>query len=218
MSASRVASTSDQGRGRRSDQQLRHGPHDLIQLAQRDAGSSPSSGTYEMAGNEPVYLAEAGPFWFRGYTGGTSARPTPWTPGETGGKVRRRRPRDEGMKPWSGSAFMTPRDVAAEAGLSYDAVRRAIASGELKAAKVRRRIVIRRGWFDAWIDAHVLASATTTIRPPDDGARRPRRTDAARRRPDRRRRARLRPRLGAGRSSIGAGRREATESDGWRQA
>lgn len=57
---------------------------------------------------------------------------------------------------------MTPHEVAAETGLSYDAVRRAIASGELKAARVRRRILIRRDWFDAWIDAHVLAPATIT--------------------------------------------------------
>ena len=53
-------------------------------------------------------------------------------------------------------AFMSPHDVAAETGLSYDAVRRAIAAGDLKATKLRRRILIRRDWFDAWVDGNVL--------------------------------------------------------------
>lgn len=63
----------------------------------------------------------------------------------------------------SGLAFMTPHEISVETGLSYDVVRRAIASGELKASKIRRRILIRRDWFDAWIDAHVLVTAAPAV-------------------------------------------------------
>ena len=63
----------------------------------------------------------------------------------------------------SASAFLTAHDVADETGLSYDAVRRAIACGELKATKIRRRILVRRDWFDTWIDAHVLAPSTPAV-------------------------------------------------------
>ena len=63
------------------------------------------------------------------------------------------------------AGFMSPHDVAAETGLSYDAVRRAIAAGDLKAAKLRRRILIRRDWFDAWIDVHVLTPTPPVVGP-----------------------------------------------------
>lgn len=53
--------------------------------------------------------------------------------------------------------LLTARQVADETGLSYDAVRRAIAAGELKATRLRRRLLVRRDWLDEWVDAGVVS-------------------------------------------------------------
>lgn len=59
--------------------------------------------------------------------------------------------------------FLTLREVAAETGLSYDAIRRAIASGELTATRLRRRLLIRRDWFEAWVQAGILAPTASAM-------------------------------------------------------
>jgi excisionase family DNA binding protein len=71
---------------------------------------------------------------------------------------------------------LSPADVARETGLSYDAVRRAIAAGELRATRLRRRLLVRRDWLDEWIDAGVVSPAASLMdlssrpapRAPDD--------------------------------------------------
>jgi excisionase family DNA binding protein len=66
--------------------------------------------------------------------------------------------------------FLTAVDVSRETGLSYDAVRRAIAAGELKATRLRRRLLVRREWVDEWVQAGIVTPALSAI----DVPRRPR--------------------------------------------
>jgi excisionase family DNA binding protein len=59
--------------------------------------------------------------------------------------------------------LLTARHVADETGLSYDAVRRAIAAGELKATRLRGRLLVRREWLDEWVESSVVSPATSAI-------------------------------------------------------
>jgi excisionase family DNA binding protein len=52
--------------------------------------------------------------------------------------------------------MLSTHDVASLCGLSYHAVLGAIHAGELRASKLRGRILVRQEWLDAWIDASVL--------------------------------------------------------------
>lgn len=56
--------------------------------------------------------------------------------------------------------MLTPQAIATATGLSYHAVLRAIHSGELRATKLRARIVVRQEWFDEWVDQGVITPAT----------------------------------------------------------
>jgi excisionase family DNA binding protein len=73
--------------------------------------------------------------------------------------------------------FMSPREIAQVTGLSYHAVLRAIADGELRASKLRGRIIVRDEWFEAWVAQGVLSPA------PAAPAQRARRAPRSRRRP-----------------------------------
>jgi excisionase family DNA binding protein len=59
----------------------------------------------------------------------------------------------------AGEVLLTIRDVAAACKLSETAVRRAIADGELPAAKLRSRMRITREDFNAWIASQRQAPA-----------------------------------------------------------
>ena len=54
--------------------------------------------------------------------------------------------------------LLTVSEVAEATGLSSNAVYRAIAAGELRASKLRRRLRVQRTDLDAWIDSNVVCS------------------------------------------------------------
>ena len=59
-------------------------------------------------------------------------------------------------------------EVAEATGLSSNAVYRAIAAGELRASKLRRRLRVQRADLEAWIDANVVC-ARGAAEPPAAG-------------------------------------------------
>lgn len=59
--------------------------------------------------------------------------------------------------------FLSAAEVARETGLSYDAVRRAINAGELRATRLRRRLLVRREWLEEWIEGGVISPAASAI-------------------------------------------------------
>jgi excisionase family DNA binding protein len=61
------------------------------------------------------------------------------------------------------SDFLSAAEVARETGLSYDAVRRAINAGELRATRLRRRLLVRREWLEEWIEAGVISPAASMM-------------------------------------------------------
>ena len=54
--------------------------------------------------------------------------------------------------------LLTVSEVADATGLSSNAVYRAIAAGELRASKLRRRLRVRRADLDAWFDSNVVCA------------------------------------------------------------
>ena len=54
--------------------------------------------------------------------------------------------------------LLTVSEVAEATGLSANAVYRAIAAGELRASKLRRRLRVQRADLEAWIDANVVCA------------------------------------------------------------
>ncbi len=54
--------------------------------------------------------------------------------------------------------LLTVSEVAEATGLSSNAVYRAIAAGELRASKLRRRLRVQRADLDAWIDSNVVCA------------------------------------------------------------
>ena len=58
-----------------------------------------------------------------------------------------------------GVALLSVSDVAKLTGLSRKAVYRAIQDRELRAAKLRGRLLIRPTDFDAWFDANVIENS-----------------------------------------------------------
>jgi excisionase family DNA binding protein len=62
--------------------------------------------------------------------------------------------------------LLTVSEVAEATGLSSNAVYRAIAAGELRASKLRRRLRIQAADLDAWIDANVVCSRGAGEAPP----------------------------------------------------
>ena len=54
--------------------------------------------------------------------------------------------------------LLTVSEVAETTGLSSNAVYRAIAAGELRASKLRRRLRVQAADLDAWIDANVVCA------------------------------------------------------------
>jgi excisionase family DNA binding protein len=62
--------------------------------------------------------------------------------------------------------LLTVSEVAQATGLSSNAVYRAIAAGELRASKLRRRLRVQRADLDAWIDANVVCARGAHEPPP----------------------------------------------------
>ena len=54
--------------------------------------------------------------------------------------------------------LLTVSEVAEATGLSSNAVYRAIAAGELRASKLRRRLRIQAADLDAWVDSNVVCA------------------------------------------------------------
>lgn len=54
--------------------------------------------------------------------------------------------------------LLTVSEVAEATGLSSNAVYRAIAAGELRASKLRRRLRVQQVDLEAWIDANVVCA------------------------------------------------------------
>jgi excisionase family DNA binding protein len=54
--------------------------------------------------------------------------------------------------------LLTVSEVAEATGLSSNAVYRAIAAGELRASKLRRRLRVQRVDLEAWIDSNVVCA------------------------------------------------------------
>jgi excisionase family DNA binding protein len=54
--------------------------------------------------------------------------------------------------------LLTVSEVAETTGLSSNAVYRAIAAGELRASKLRRRLRVQAADLDAWIDSNVICA------------------------------------------------------------
>jgi excisionase family DNA binding protein len=54
--------------------------------------------------------------------------------------------------------LLTVSEVAEATGLSSNAVYRAIAAGELRASKLRRRLRVQATDLDAWIDSNVVCA------------------------------------------------------------
>jgi excisionase family DNA binding protein len=65
--------------------------------------------------------------------------------------------------------FLSPAEIADETGRSVDLVLREIKRGRLRAMKVGRRYSVRADWYEAWVEANVVAptlSAMDTPVPP----------------------------------------------------
>ena len=75
--------------------------------------------------------------------------------------------------PQRAEALMTVKDVAVACQLSETAVRRAIASGELPALKLRSRMRVARGDFEAWLlsQRHAPIQTASPARPVARGRR-----------------------------------------------
>jgi excisionase family DNA binding protein len=54
--------------------------------------------------------------------------------------------------------LLTVSEVAETTGLSANALYRAIAAGELRASRLRRRLRVQAADLDAWIDANVVCA------------------------------------------------------------
>ena len=63
-----------------------------------------------------------------------------------------------------GVALLSVSDVAKLTGLSRKAVYRAIQDRELRAAKLRGRLLIRPTDFDAWFDANAIENSPPPLR------------------------------------------------------
>lgn len=59
----------------------------------------------------------------------------------------------------SDRAYLSPKDVAGQTGLSSKTIRRAYEAGELVAYKVRGRVLIRPQDVDAWIESQRIRPA-----------------------------------------------------------
>lgn len=57
--------------------------------------------------------------------------------------------------------LLTVSEVAEATRLSSNAVYRAIATGELRASKLRRRLRVQRADLEAWIDSNVVCAGGT---------------------------------------------------------
>jgi excisionase family DNA binding protein len=62
--------------------------------------------------------------------------------------------------------LLTVSEVAEATGLSSNAVYRAIAAGELRASKLRRRLRVQAADLDAWIDSNVVCARGADGSPP----------------------------------------------------
>jgi excisionase family DNA binding protein len=62
--------------------------------------------------------------------------------------------------------LLTVSEVAEATGLSSNAVYRAIAAGELRASKLRRRLRVQAADLEAWIDANVVCARGVDGPPP----------------------------------------------------
>lgn len=62
--------------------------------------------------------------------------------------------------------LLTVSEVAEATGLSSNAVYRAIAAGELRASKLRRRLRVQPADLDAWVDANVVCTRGSDDPPP----------------------------------------------------
>lgn len=60
--------------------------------------------------------------------------------------------------------LLSPQEVAAFSGLSYHSVLREISCGRLRATKRRGHYLIRREWFDAWVDGEDPSEARPETR------------------------------------------------------
>jgi excisionase family DNA binding protein len=64
--------------------------------------------------------------------------------------------RDRRRAPLPSSSLLSPEDVALRFGLSRKAVYRAVARGELRAARIRSRLRIDPGDLEAWFQANLV--------------------------------------------------------------
>jgi excisionase family DNA binding protein len=62
--------------------------------------------------------------------------------------------------------LLTVSEVAEATGLSSNAVYRAIAAGELRASKLRRRLRVQAADLEAWIDVNVVCARGSDDPPP----------------------------------------------------
>lgn len=62
--------------------------------------------------------------------------------------------------------LLTVSEVAEATGLSSNAVYRAIAAGELRASKLRRRLRVQQADLEGWIDANVVCARGAAEPPP----------------------------------------------------
>jgi len=62
--------------------------------------------------------------------------------------------------------LLTVSEVAEATGLSSNAVYRAIAAGELRASKLRRRLRVQAADLEAWIDENVVCARGANEPPP----------------------------------------------------
>ena len=67
--------------------------------------------------------------------------------------------------------LLTVSEVAEATGLSSNAVYRAIAAGELRASKLRRRLRVQPSDVDAWIDSNVVCARGADDPEPDSALR-----------------------------------------------
>ena len=74
--------------------------------------------------------------------------------------------------------MLTPHQVADRTGLSYHVVLRAIHAGELRATKLRGRILIDETWLQEWVDRNLIEPRTVTQRHLEPVSHRPRRPPA----------------------------------------
>jgi excisionase family DNA binding protein len=67
--------------------------------------------------------------------------------------------------------FLTPAEIADKTGRSVDLVIREIKRGRLRAIKVGRRYMIRVDWYEAWVEANVVAPTRSAMDTPVPPAR-----------------------------------------------